>query len=361
MITMRDVANRANVSVSTVANVVNNRTSRMDAGILARVRTAISELDYHPNHIARSFKTGFTPLIGLLLPSISNPVYGTLAREIEAVAAERFGLHVLIGNSYREKTREKQFLIDLMGHGIRGVIVVSPSLEQPYYADYVARGLVVVSYDRRPVTEVDINVDYVFVDNFKSAFSAAGHLIEKGHTDLAYITPSFKTVARSDKINGFLAAAAAPAVKAAEVVSGQVSSYNEDEGMVQLGSELSRTVAEMAARPTGILAMNDLLAIGLLSGFRTLGLSVPDDFSIIGMDDLFLSKNLQPGLTTARAPFAEMAAIMVERIMSRLLSAETGTSQYCFETTLVIRGSVQNYKVGSKIQPATAGQADFVC
>jgi DNA-binding LacI/PurR family transcriptional regulator len=342
VITMRDVAKLAEVSISTVANVVNDRTSRMDQQILERVRAAIVELDYHPNHMARSFKTGSTPLIGLLVPSISNPVYGILAREIEAVANERHGLRILIGNSYRDKDQEREFLRDLMGHGVKGVIVVSPLLEQEHYRDYISRGLAVVSYDRRSTPEIDLNVDYISVDNFEAANLATSHLIDNGHRNLAYLTPSLRTVARSDKIRGFLdASSQSGLVSNAEVISGQISSYDEDAKMVQLGSNFATRISMMSTRPTGIVAMNDLLAIGLISGFKSLAISVPEDISVVGMDDLFLSEVIHPGITTVRSPFSAMAETMVDRIVQRLRSEITTSSEFSFKPTLVLRNSVR--------------------
>jgi DNA-binding LacI/PurR family transcriptional regulator len=342
MMTMRDVAKRAHVSVSTVANVVNDRTSRMDPQIRDRVRVAIAELGYHPNYMARSFKTGSTPLIGLLLPSISNPVYGNLAREIETAASDRHGFRILIGNSYRDKDREHNFMIDMIGHGVKGVIVVSPLLEQTNYNNYIELGLVVTSYDRRSTPEMDIDVDYVSVDNFESARLAANHLIENGHRQLAYATPAAKTIARADKVRGFLAAASeAGLASSAEVFTGQSSSYYEDADMVQLGTDFSKRIVGMAVRPTGIVAMNDLIAIGLIAGFKTAGVAVPEDVSVVGMDDLLLSAVNHPGITSVKAPFKAMAETMVDRIVQRLRENTISTSEFIFPPTLILRDSVR--------------------
>lgn len=346
VITLGDVAKHAKVSVSTVANVVAERTSRMDPQILIRVSAAIAELGYQPNHMARSLKTGSTPLIGLLLPSISNPIYGTLAREIEAVANDHFGLRVLIGNSYRNKEKERDFIRDLMGHGIRGVIVVSPSLEQTYFSENIARGLVVVSFDRRSTPETEIDVDYVSVDNFNAVRILTNYLIENGHRQLAYVTPSLKTISRLDKISGFLAAAKNSGLSAsAEVIDGQLSTSYEDAEMVQLGSELAKKVFLRSSRPTGVVAMNDLLAIGLISGFRGLGIRVPEDISVVGMDDFLLSEVIHPGLTTVRAPLKTMAKTMVERIVLRMGKKKIKTSEFSFMPELVVRKSVQKISV----------------
>jgi transcriptional regulator with XRE-family HTH domain len=144
-----DVAQKAGVSTSTVSNVLNGRSDRMAAETLARVEAAIRELKYRPNTSARQLKTGYTPLLGLLVPSMANPMYGFIAREIETLAQERYGFRIMIGNTYRDAEKEQHFFEDLMAHGVRGVIIISSLVDEQHVEAAAERGLVVVSYDRR--------------------------------------------------------------------------------------------------------------------------------------------------------------------------------------------------------------------
>lgn len=341
MIRLYDVAQRANVSVSTVSNVINGRTERMLAENLRRVKEAIAELGYQPNRAARYLKTGHTPLIGLLAPSISNPIYGALAREVEVVAQEKYGYRVLVGNTYRDPEKEMSFLADMLSHGIRGVIIVSPLLEQGHFEESIRRGLVAVSYDRRSITGTNLAVDYVSMDNNKAARIAVSHLISHGHRHLAYITASGPTVSRMDKIAGFLAATKKAGLSAtSEVLEGRVSSGYGDAEMAQLGRNFAEQIAARKQLPTGIVALNDLMAIGLILGLQSFGLRVPQDISVVGIDDMFLSAYIEPGITTVHLPLKEMAHTMVSRILFRLGNPQAGTEEFTFAPRLVERGSV---------------------
>ena len=126
-ITIEDVAQRAGVSISTVSNALNGRPET-----LGRIESVIAELGFQPNRVARQLKTGHTPLIGLLIPSIENPSYGSLAHEIEIVAQERYGYRVLLASTNRNREKESNFFDDLLSHGVRGVIVISSLADQSH-------------------------------------------------------------------------------------------------------------------------------------------------------------------------------------------------------------------------------------
>jgi len=345
MSNIQDVARHAGVSTSTVSNVLNRRTDRMREGTLARVQAAIAALDFVPNRAARQLKTGHTPMLGLLVPSIANPMYGFIAREIEAAAQERHGFRVLLGNTYRDAQKEAGFFDDLLAHGVRGVVVVSSLADERHIESAARRGLVVVSYDRRASAPTGAGIDHISVDNAEAARLATQHLIEHGHTRLAFATVSGKTLSRSEKIGGFLGAArhAGLAANAARVVEARVASAYGDAEMADAGRTLAARLARGgrgAARPTAVVALNDMLALGLMAGFREAGLAVPADVSVIGMDDLFLAPLAEPALSSVRLPIAEMARIIVERVIARLADPGIGAAEFIFAPELVARRSV---------------------
>lgn len=340
-ITIEDVAQRAGVSISTVSNALNGRPERMRKETLGRIESVIAELGFQPNRAARQLKTGHTPLIGLLIPSIENPSYGSLAHEIEIVAQERYGYRVLLGSTYRNREKEANFIDDLLSHGVRGVIVISSLADQSHVHSAVRRGLIAVSYDRRAPARQASPIDYVTMDNANAARLAVEHLLARGHTRLAFVTAAGRTLSRTEKIHGFVSAVrSAGAGRTAKVLEGQTKSAFGDAEMAQLGRALGADIAKSKLRPTGIVAINDMLAIGLMAGLRNGGIRVPEEVSVIGMDDLALSAFVSPAMTSIRLPLAAMARTMVDRIISRLGDPQIPTGEFLFQPTLVARESV---------------------
>lgn len=341
MVRLQDVAKYAGVSVGTVSNVVNGRTQTMGAEILKRVQDAIENLGYQPNRAARFLKTGHTPLIGLLVPSIGNPTWGWLAREVEIAAQEEFGYRILCGNTDRDPQEEISFLEDLLSHGIRGVIIVSPLMELGRLKELIKRGLVAVIHDQRSLPGNKLNVDYVSISHVQAITIAVNHLIENGHKRLAFVTASGKSVSRMDKIEGFLAATEKAGLsKTSEIIEGKASARYGDDEMPLLGNMIAERLALRSDRPTGIVALNDMLAMGLILGFQRCGLRVPEDVSVVGMDDLMTSAFISPGITSVRPPLSEMVRLMVSRIVSRLGNPDEKTVERIFTPQLVVRGSV---------------------
>ncbi len=331
MSTIQDVARHADVSASTVSNVLNGRTDRMRRDTLARVHAAIEALHFRPNSTARQLKTGHVAMLGLLVPSIANPMYGAVAREIETRAQELHGYRVLVGNTYRDPAKEALFFDDLLAHGVRGVVVISSLADEQHFRSAAERGLVLVSYDRRATPGEASSVDHVTVDNFEAARLATEHLLAHGHTRLVYVSAAGHTMSRQEKIRGFLdtAHAAGSAVQAT-VIEGQPDSHYGDSVMSDMGRAQAAVIAAMHPRPTGIVALNDMTALGLLAGLRDAGLRVPQDISVVGIDGLFLTQLSQPRLSTVRLPLPAMSQTMVERVMLRLAQPQTPTGEFLF-------------------------------
>lgn len=342
MTTIQDVARHAAVSVSTVSNVLNDRSDRMRPDTLARVEAAIEALGFRPSKLARQLKTGQTSLLGLLVPSLTNPMYGHIARAVEACAQERFGHRLLIGSTYRDAAKEEAFFSDMMAHGVRRVIVISSLAQEGHLQSAVERGMVVMSYDRRAEPGTASRVGHVTPDNFEVARLAAAHLIAAGHERIAFATVAGVTMSRSDKIAGFMAAAEVAGLgSSAHVLDGGPLDEYGDSVIAEVGRTIGLKLCKSAKRPTGIVALNDLMAFGLMAGLREGGLQVPADVSVVGIDGTFLAALANPPLTTIQLPVPEMARAMVDEVMKANPSPNSPPFVRVFDQVrLVERGSV---------------------
>ena len=207
MTKISDVARGAGVSTSTVSNFLNSRCERMRSETREWIEKAIAQLAYRPNTAARQLKTGRSPFLGLLVPSMANPTYALIAREIEAHAQGRHGLRVMICNTHRDPQEEERFIDDLRAHGVGGLIVISSSAEERHLEAAAGRGMATVSYDRRATRASASALDHLSVDNYRSAVLATQCLLEYGHRRISFVTPKARTMSRDDKVTGFLDAA----------------------------------------------------------------------------------------------------------------------------------------------------------
>lgn len=328
--------------MSTVSNVLNGRADRMRPETLARVETAIDALRFSPSKLARQLKTGQTPLLGLLVPSMANPMYGCIAREIETFARDRFGHRLLLGSTYRDREKESAFFVDLLAHGVRRVIVIASLADERHFESAVERGMVVVSYDRGAAPGQRSKVGHVMPDNFEAARLATRHLIDQGHRHLAFATVAGMTMSRSAKIAGFHAAAEAAGLRGnAGLLDGGTLNEYGDSVIAEVGRAMALQIAGLRQPPTGIVALNDLMALGLLAGLRDAGVRVPHDISVVGIDGLFLSALSNPMLTTVALPIRDMARAMVERAICPPTDATAaGTDEVFAPLQLIERESV---------------------
>jgi DNA-binding LacI/PurR family transcriptional regulator len=341
MTTIQDVATLAGVSVSSVSNVLNGRTERLSRDTYQRVEAAIRQLNYRPNLVARQLKTGHAPLLGLLVPSTANPMFGELAVHVEAVAKEQHGYRVLLGNTHRDREQESRLFDDLLSLGVRGVILASSRSDEGHLEAAVARGLSVVSYDRGGSGDTRSRIDHVSPDNVRASRLAVEHLGAHGHTRLALVTPDMKTVSRVLKREGFFAAARDLGLEAqAQVIEGSTGEGYGDSHLADVGYAMAAQVIALKIRPTGIITINDMMAVGLMAGLHQAGLSVPGDISVIGMDNLVMTAYVYPPLTSVEMPAAEMARTMVKMAVERLAQPDMPGREVLFQPKLVERLSV---------------------
>lgn len=339
---IQDVARLAQVSTSTVSNVLNGRDDRMRPATRTRVLRAIEQLGYAPSQLARQLKTGHVPIIGLIVPSVANPFWGIVARGVESVALE-FDYQVLLCNAERDPVRERHYAETLWSSGVRGVIFGSSPLSFEHVARLARRGLAVVAFDRQSQSADEVVLDSVGVDNVTGARLATEHLLQLGHRRIGFLSGPIRTVSRLDRLCGYRTALEAAGIMFDDRLvweGSSISAYGDIES-VELGRAGARELLSGPLRPTALFTINDMYALGAYAGVRDLGLTVPNDISIVGFDDLGpLAEIAVPPLTTVRQPLSQMMRIAVERLIGRIDETRTDPAQHVMMAPeLIVRAS----------------------
>jgi len=303
-VTIRDVARKAGVSVTTVSRVLNgNGAGHMRPETEARVLAAIEALDYVPIRVAQRLRKQKTRVVAILLPDISNPFFSLLARGVGSVAFEE-GYSTLICDSNHSVEKESRYLEILLAEQVEGIIFIS--VGQPNrdgLKRLLRRGIDVVVADRsvRGLPSVE-------ADNKSGSYQLTKHLLQKGYHDIAYIAGPPEVSTASDRLSGFSAAIENAGLKPAAVLYGNFT--------YKSGYECAQEILR-SSRVDAIMAANDLMAIGAIRAAEELGLNVPRDIGVTGFDHISLLEFVQPRLTTVHIPAYEMGKKAMKLFIQR--------------------------------------------
>lgn len=331
--TIREVAHRARVSPSTVSNLLNGRDERMRPSTRRRVLAAIEELGYQPNSAARQLRTGQVKTIGLVVPSVANPFWGSFAEAVERQALE-FDQQILLCNSERDPAREQAYVDELWASGVRTVIIGSSLPSFDHLQSALERGMRLVAFDREPQLGDPPGLVTVSVDNRLGGIMVTRHLLSLGHRKIGFISGPIATVSRRQRLAGYSEALLDAEVKfRADFVraEGAGDDFGDVDG-ADRGQQGMRALLRVEDPPTAVIAINDMYAIGACAAVREEGLRVPEDVSVVGFDDIMIAALYNPPLTTVRQPLKEMTRYAIEAIQR--LQSDPGAGQ----TTAVLMG-----------------------
>nr|WP_303047246.1 substrate-binding domain-containing protein [Paenibacillus odorifer] len=329
--TIKDVAQKANVSIATVSRVLNNLSGYSDK-TKQKVNEAIKEIGYQPNAIARGLINKRTQTIGVMFPSVSGAFSSDLLKGIEELANDR-NYSVMVCNTDQDGKRTLKYLQLLREKQVDGIIFSSEVLKKEYYDVLETMRIPVVLVSSQ--TEF-AKVPYVKVDDYRAAFDAILYLISKGHRKIAMISgnPS-DLIAGSPRAEGYKHALEANGIP----FDSRYLAYGDF--LYESGSIAMETLLEQAPDVTAVFAASDEMAIGALSTVIKNGLSVPEDISIMGYDDLGLAKMVIPPLTTVRQPLYDIGKIAVEKLIQMIETGESVNSQIV-DHTIVERQTVRS-------------------
>jgi LacI family transcriptional regulator len=328
MVTMRDVADQAGVSITTVSHVVND-TRPVSAELRERVLAAMQQLGYRPNRLARSLRRGETHTIGMIVPDSANPFFAELARGVEDASFEH-GYSVILCNSDGDLDKEMLYTNVLSERRVDGILFVAAGVSSERIRDLQSKHMPLVVVDR---DLPDLTVDSVLTDNARGGRAATLHLVELGHRRIGCITGPSGLTPSAERVTGYLSALDESSIPVDDrlIVRGDFQ--------YQAGYQAARGLLTLADAPTAIFACNDLMAVGAVSAAVELGLHIPHDLSVVGFDDVQLASFANPPLTTVVQPKYEMGVVATTMLLERVRALDAPPRRRLLETRLRIRQS----------------------
>ena len=325
--TIQDVAKAAGVSVATVSRVINNSTS-VSVETKELVLDAVKRLDYRPNLLGRNLRRAETRLILVLLPNISNPFYSRLVKGIEDVGHVN-GYNVMLCNTDSEPGREKLYLDLLKNRLADGVIFMAPSLSREELTETGKCFPMVQCCEYKEGAKVS----HVSIDNFAASQKAVKHLLALGHRRIGLISCDNDYLSTIHREEGYRKALLDAGIKPEDELS-RDGDYSFKSGLRAASQLLSLT-----DRPTAVFCISDVMAVGAIRAARERGLRVPEDFAVVGFDNISFASMCDPMLTTVSQPKYDLGCTAMELLLRQIRGEMKEPQDLILEYELIIRES----------------------
>ncbi len=331
MITIRDVAREASVSVATVSRVLNN-SAAVTPETREKVLSIVDRLGYRPNANAQALASQISDTIGVVVMDVSDPFFGALVKAVDTVA-QRMQKHVLINNSYHQADKERHAIEVLIRQRCNALVVHAKALGNEELSSLMHQvpGMVLINrtlpgYAHRCVC----------LDNLSGAQIATRTLQQQGHQRIGYLGSCHAIEDDVQRRAGWQQAMAEQGALPPESwsASAEPDMQGGEAAMVEL---LGRNL-----HLTAVFAYNDSMAAGALAALKDNGIAVPQHVSVIGFDDIPISRYTDPQLTTVRYPIVSMAKLATELALQGAAGQLDESAQHCFMPTLVRRHSVSS-------------------
>jgi LacI family transcriptional regulator len=327
---IRTVAALAKVSIATVSRTINNSPAVSDR-LSKRVWQAIEQLNYFPNTHARSLVSGRSRILGIIVENITNPFFPELIQSFEEIAVAH-GYEILVSSSNSDPALLTTCIRRMLERKVEGVAVLSFGAEEPVLDQLVHRDIPMVLAEFRLD---DPKVSTILMDYSTGIHAAIQHLVELGHSKIAFLAGPHKLHSAITRENDFRVAMqhAGLATQKKWIIECDHTLKGGVTGFAQLQT--------LGTRPTAIVCSNDMTAIGVLRAAYMDGLRVPDDVSVIGLDDIDFAEFTLPPLTTIRLSRADLARAAFEALRQQAEDPNNPKLQREFQvsTSLVVRGS----------------------
>jgi LacI family transcriptional regulator len=333
-VTLKNIADRLNVSVTTVSRVLNGKSDRYRISKETQdlITSAAKELSYSPNQLARGLRLKRTNTIGYIIPDISNPFFSSIAKSVEK-SARKSGYSILLCDS-EENTKIEENLLQLMiDRKVDGLIISPVGLEVTHLAEIAQKNIPIVLLDRY---FPELNLPFVTSDNYKGALEAVDLLIKNGHRRIACIQGLVNTSPNNDRVRGYIDAYKTNELSVDKnLIVGD--SFGEENGYIE-----TKLLLKQDNKPTAIFAVSNLISLGAIKAISEEGLKIPEDISMISFDDQPYSRFLATPMTTVAQQNAQIGQIAIKLLIDQIQSNRRLEPKGIFlPTTLVSRDSVK--------------------
>ena len=323
---MKDVAQHAGVSVTTVSHVL-NKTRFVAPETSQRVLEAVRQLNYYANAHARRLAKNRSDLFGLIISEIANPYFPEIIKGFQMAAWEK-GYDMLLCNTEYDSQHTRLAIRKLIESEVRGVGVMTSSLDGEVAEELTPNQVGVVFCNLGRVSRLISSID---IDHPQGISQALNHVIQLGHKNIAVIAgPQRNRTAVTIK-NAIVQGLGRCGLCPAAVLE---SDYRLDGGASAVSSLLQQAVF-----PTAILCGNDVIAMGAMSALENVGIRVPEDVSVVGFDDILFARLARPPLTTIHVPREKLGRLAFEALEKMVRSKRQQGKEYILETSLVVRKS----------------------
>lgn len=314
--TMRDVARLAGVSTSTVSAVING-TAHVSSDKKTKIQEAMLALDYHPDAIARSLKTGRSNAIGIITPDITNAFYPEVIRGAEETA-HAAGYSVFLCDSSDDYQIEERQLSALISRRVDGVLLAC-CVNSRAHETMTRRHLPAVYIDRLPSIGIE---NTVCIDNIRAGYMAAKHLIDLGHKRIGMLAGHMGLSPFRDRLEGFRKAMQEAHLPILDeyLIIGDVQVRN--------GLEASHQLLKLSTPPTAIMASNNNLLLGTLQATDERKISIPAKLSVLGFDDYLWNEHFTPSVTAIAQPTREIGQKSFELLLQLIQEPQEETPHF---------------------------------
>jgi len=327
MVTIYDIAKAAGVGKSTVSNVLSGKGSASEE-TRQRILQYAREMGYRPNLIARNLSQHKTFTLALILPSITNPFYPETMEAVETIVREH-EYQTLFCNTHGDFGLARQQMERLVSRWVDGYIIMGSSMDIADITRYFQQGLPIVLCDWQE-NESPLGIPQVTVDFHRAGQLAAQHLLDLGHRRVAIIVDEPQQTLRLEGFRSVLDAAG---------IALEQERIELGDSTLESGHAAAQKLLSLPERPTAIFATTDWMALGAIEAILNEGLHIPQDISVIGLDDIIVSAHLRPPLTTVAVPKAQLAREACDILLSQINGSKEEIASRQVEPYLVVRQS----------------------